>query len=566
MQLTLDGASARALICLSIHPAYQLLLSFGPLPENLFSSFADTSASMWKSLCLILVLLGTARAASLIPCPDNCQCEHLDGDKIHASCNSFDILRKLQPKQARAIVSFSVNNITDIDPKIKKLFSLKKLDVSGNRITTLNLPSLPGLTHLNLSSNHIKDFKPDALPRSLINLDISFNSLGDIPKELTLLRNLQYLNISGNPVYCSCALVEVRNALREANVNVYDPVSCASPTHFKGVSWQNDEICPNKGIWDQMLGDGTFYEGSGSGDLPLISETEIGTYADKIEDEFLTELHSTNTSTEDTDYEGSGEDIESEFRNHPLKPCHINCSTPAPLPANDTNNTISVLDGARILFEDISGKKIEETSTSTTEVPHEEAVVVVANNKPLESELPKGGVEKSDVEVNNTTTTAPSTAIVAPKKSKSTYILLAVLCIVIVMIIVFAIYKTRTNRRGKKRRQTDADNNGINKKPMQEMTELAPLTKLPEQETNNTHLTNGTKNGKTVDETDEEKYDGVEFRKKQESEALLTPEAKRVTIKAGEIPGSIPRTPLLINRHISSDGNVITTPSLNQRL
>lgn len=362
---------------------------------------------------------------------------------------------------------------------------------------------------------------------------------------------------------CSCDLVEVRNALKDANVDVSDAVLCAAPPHFRGASWESDEICPKSNIWDQMLGDGAIYEGSGSGDS---AEPETGTFGGKIEDEFLTDLHPQNSSTEDADYEGSGDDIEKEFRNSPPKPCYINCSTPPPLYNNDTNNTVSVLDGARILLEDISGKKLEDTTT--TQAVREETFVAVTS-KPLESEIPNEiqKTSKNEEEVNNSTTTAPSTAVPAPKRSKSTYILLAVLCIVIVMIIVFAIYKTRTNRRNKKRRQTDADN-GINKKPMQEMTELAPLTKVSsEQDGNSTHLTNGTKNGKAVEETNLKDEEGVQLRnKKPESEALLTPEAKRVTIKAGEIPGSVPRTPLLVNRHISSDGNVITTPSFDQRL
>lgn len=512
-------------------------------------------------------MLATTYAASLIPCPEHCQCEHLNGERFHATCNSFEILRKLQPKQARAIESFTLTNAIDIDPKIKNLPNLKKLQLSNSGLATLKLPPLPSLTHLNVSSNNLKRFDPSTLPRSLVNLDVSFNLLEEIPGELALLKNLQYVNVTGNPVYCSCGLVQVRNALKDANVIVNEPVVCDAPSHFKGVAWTNDEICPNKNIWDQMLGDEGSGSGDGDGDSGFVAPEIGAAYEDKIEDEFLTELHPANTSSQDGDYEGSGDDIENEFRNNPPKPCYMNCSTPPPLFANDTNNTISALDGARILFEDISGKKVEETTTTTTrETPHEKTVVAVSM-KPLESDVPK---DSKTEEINRSTTTAPSTAVaVAPKKSKSTYILLAVLCIVIVMIIVFAIYKTKTNRRNKKRRQTDADN-GINKKSsMQEMTELAPLTKIPPE---HTHLTNGTKNGKTVEPTepkDDENYndgDGVELRKKQESEALLTPEAKRVTIKAGEIPGSVPRTPLLVNRHISSDGNVVTIPSLDQRL
>lgn len=534
-------------------------------------------ASMWKPLCALVLLLGSTWSASLVPCPQHCQCGHPTGEGLHASCDSFEVLRKLQPKQARTIESLTVTNITDIDPKIKILRNLKRLQLSKNRMTTLAIPNLPNLTHLNVSSNYLRRFSAAGLPRSLTSLDLSDNLLGEIPKDLVVLENLRNVNLAGNPVICSCALVEVRDALKDADVTVGGPVLCAAPPHLRGTSWGSDEICPKTGsIWDQMLGDAPVYDGSGSGDSDsgLFSEGETGTYDGRIEDEFLTDLRPENSSTEDADFEGSGDDIEREFRNNPPKPCYINCTIPPPLNNNDTNDTISALDGVWVLLEDISGKKAEDTTTTkatTTEVIHEETFVAVTR-KPLESvpdEIQK--TPKNDEEANNATTTAPSTALPAPKKSKSTYILLAVLCIVIVMIIVFAIYKTRTNRRSKKRRQTDADN-GISKKPMQEMTELAPLTKVPETESNSTHLTNGTKNGKAVEESDskeEEKSDendGVELRQKQENQALLTPEAKRVTIKAGEIPGSVPRTPLLVNRHISSDGNVITTPTMDQRL
>lgn len=490
---------------------------------------------MWKPLCVLVVLLGATWAASLVPIED-----------------------------------FTILNVNDIDTKIKIHHNNKHMDLSGSGITTLSLPPLLQLTHLNLSSNYLKSLNFTALPRTITNLDLSHNLLTNIPKDIARLENLKNLNLSGNPVLCSCDLVEVRNALKYANVDVSGVVLCSAPPHLRGASWDSVEICPKSNIWDQMLGDGAIFDGSGSGDSAFVTETETGTFGGKIEDEFLTDLHPENSSTEDADYEGSGDDIEKEFRNSPPKPCYINCSTPPPLYNNDTNNTVSMLDGARILFEDISGKKLEDTTVTVGAVAAGERTFVAVTSKPLESEIPNEiqKTSKNEEEVNNSTTTAPSTAVPAPKRSKSTYILLAVLCIVIVMIIVFAIYKTRTNRRNKKRRQTDADN-GINKKPMQEMTELAPLTKVSsEQDTNSTHLTNGTKNGKAVEETnlkDEEKSDGVQLRKKAESEALLTPEAKRVTIKAGEIPGSVPRTPLLVNRHISSDGNVITIPTFDQR-
>lgn len=518
---------------------------------------------MWMRLFLLVAALNAAEGASLAPCPEHCRCLD-DGEGFRASCDSFDFLRKLRPKQARSLESLAVThaNYTEVDPKISLLRNLKSLDLTGNRIASIKqLPYLPRLETLNLSSNAIRSFSAASLPRSLVALDVSSNRIADLPRDLTLLDNLRILDVSWNPVFCSCDLVDVRSVLESANVRVRGPVFCDGPPHFKGVSWYNEEICPKRSIWDEMLGDAAVLEGSGSGDSAVESET--GTFAGRIEDEFLTDLHP-KSAEEEEGYEGSGADIESDFRNNPPKPCHINCSTPPPL-ASDTNSTVSASDGVRILIEDISGAKSEETTTTTTAAPEETFVAVTT--KPLDAEVPKEiqKIANTSEEAKNNSTAETGAAVPAPKKSSNTYILLAVLCIVIVMLIVFALYK-RTTRRNKKRRQTEADN-GISKKPMQEMTELAPLTKI-EEESDSAPMTNG-RNGKAVDEEKPEDGERVELRKKkreEENDALLTPEAKRVTIKAGELPGSVPRTPLLVNRHISSDGNVITTPSEDQRL
>lgn len=547
---------------------------------------------MWKQLYLFLVLVCSTHGASLLPCPEKCICQTVD-DKLHATCSTLELLRKLQPKQIRALESLTVRDahLTSIDIKLKVLRELKTLDLSNNEISSLKeFPDLPNLVHLNLSSNKIKFLSASELPKTLTGLDLSSNLISDIHKDVFALKNLQNLNITNNPIFCTCAALWVRDSLKDAQVVLNEPVKCAYPSEFRGKSWYLSGICPQKqrsvNIWDEYQADEPQIEGSGSGDvIEDFAAKASAPFEQDIEKEFIPELNHAKIHEEDENFEGSGDVINEDYSKIRPKACHINCSTPPPLDKNGTDTSpISGLDAIRIIAEDFSGKNIEEPQSTTqavviiSEKPVVEKEFVLSTQKVVESSRshketsPKANIEvfKIDSETEKHKTE------VETNQSNGVYILLFVLGALLILLILYAVTST-IKKKNKRQRNSQNDSD---KKSMQGMTEMTPIKKsAPEKDGNlaeRVPLMNG-QNGKSAEEPKNEEKTNllmpsngdnefVELRKKLNKDALLTPETKRVTIRAGEIPGSVPRTPLLVERHISSDGNVITTPSSDQHI
>lgn len=543
--------------------------------------------SMWAQVGFVLLFASAALGASLPPCPDRCDCKYY-GDILRVSCESFPVFGKLQPKQTRLLETLVVKNqfVREIDPKLKVLRNLKELDLSGNEISTLQtFPQLPYLQRLNLSSNAIRSFSAIVLPYSLVSLDLSSNHISELPKDLTLFKNLRQLNVSANPISCTCDVLSVRDALKKSRVNFAEPVLCAYPEEYRGKSWYTEGICngeATKNIWDVMQGDEPQFDGSGSGEVDEDSATgRVGVFEEDIENEYIPDVDRARTAPktdeDDVDYDGSGDKLIDDFYKMRPKACHINCSTPPPIDDNnDTDSTpVGGFDVLKILAEDISGKSAKESSTT------EKQQRGVALSSAASTEIPVA-VESPAVEVvlKSDTNTPYSTVAEPAKQSNSVYILLAVLGAALILLIVYAVMSTLRKKEARRRNlQSDAD-----KKPYDGMTELQPLKKTPPAEkTNNVservplmNGQNGTQNGTSYDEPDAKDANStapasadkeyVEYRQKHDKNGLLTPETKRVTIRAGEIPGSVPRTPLLVERHITTDGNVITTPSMDQRI
>lgn len=151
-------------------------------------------------------------------------------ENINLAHNLFQIapLKALQRQYFFiSSVNLSGNNITDIPADNSVLVNIKKLDLSSNpltdeaiknileepktvrelnlantRITTLNRLELPFLHTLNLSHNHITHLPENSFERTTLlqTLDLSFNNLTGFTKIWQLLRNLQTLNVSNNPI------------------------------------------------------------------------------------------------------------------------------------------------------------------------------------------------------------------------------------------------------------------------------------------------------------------------------------------------------------------------------
>nr|XP_023685717.1 chondroadherin-like protein [Paramormyrops kingsleyae]XP_023685718.1 chondroadherin-like protein [Paramormyrops kingsleyae] len=125
-----------------------------------------------------------------------------------------------------------------------RLPELTRLELSYNPMTYLGeeTVAMPKLTHLFLDHMSLQDFSYMALALApgLVHLDLSHNQLQSL-QPLMGPEKLTRLNLTGNPVYCSCYLRPLREWaargwLRLAGV-------CANPQHLSGESL--DGLHPN---------------------------------------------------------------------------------------------------------------------------------------------------------------------------------------------------------------------------------------------------------------------------------------------------------------------------------
>ncbi|XP_018326969.1 protein windpipe [Agrilus planipennis] len=278
--------------------------------------------------------------------------------------------------------------------------------------------------------------------------------------------------------------------------------------------------------------------------------------------------------------------------------CIINCSTPAPLDRSDDSESSpppGLVDGVKIIMGDIFGvgqpstQQPEQSSTAATDAKQEQATEVKeevsqTHLSEQESAGPKESPKKETDIISETadTTKEKESAVQSQesKQSNSTFIFLGILLLVMVCLIVYAVVKrAAAKKKGRKQRSNVA---GLDEKPGEEMKLIKPIGVENGKQNGKPEsipLINNSQNGtKTYPEdekvqkkepvtppgTPADDEDDVELRQKP-NDSLLTPETKRVTIRASEIPDSVLKTPILVTRHIDSDGKVVTTPNLNQR-
>ncbi|XP_044257368.1 protein windpipe [Tribolium madens] len=496
-------------------------------------------------LLVLVASLHLALGASIVDvtCPESCTCQIQD-ERLETSCDSYEFIKKLIPKQISTIVRLNINNasIINVDSKLKYLKNLNSLDLSRNTITSLpsQFPYLPKLKNLNLSMNYLSRVEFSQLPKNLQVIDLSHNLIENFPKDWTFLKELKTIYFHDNPINCDCDNLSVFEQLRNAGI-ISENLTCDLPKEFHGRSLDSVNcFLIKENLLNSMLGDEA---GSGQDDFEAKEDTPLDEQEEFFKAEGITQ------TTEDLT-EGSGDEGSGDTPILPIEPkaCHFNCSTANPIGIHDEINASPAPDlkeGVKIVFEDVLQPEPEPETTTTTKSPVTEEIQIGKEEPTFVKQSDKSEVEMFPT--NDTVVGEMERASFENSNTHSVYIVVGLVIALIAFLIVY--YVNRKNQKRKNQRKRNKSNeNGFG----EEMKPLGKSLEAKAPNENNTKLPNETApllngNGKANED--------VELRKKDS----LSPQPERVTIKASELPDSVPKTPILVHRQINSNGEVVTT-------
>lgn len=498
--------------------------------------------------------------------PDGCY-SSAEEDYFTLHCTSFNFIKKLTPKELINIESLDVSNasLKTLDKHlVKKLVNLERLNLSHNRLTDIkHFPFLPKLTHLNLRSNLLKSL-PGKQLETLKVLDISHNYIREIPVDLPKRSVLKRLYLGGNVFTCSRESLDIRDALLDKKVKIIGSPICNTPTKFRGKSWLHavdfDEYIKLHDQ-DDMLADAP--EGSGE----VSSEVNLWT----------TTFGPDHEHKGDTDFDfGSGElDVNEHigYTEEPVTELEINYSKEV---LDSVEEGSGDDDGEADIF---STTEVQEPIITTKKSIHLEAVytsTVEPIDKMIEIVTPAGPDGNINEELGNVE------ANKSDEGSIGTNIFLVFIVLALVALLVYFIKKRKANKKRQTRQKTD----DLEKQNAD--IELLPKTSVVNEKQNGkpetTPLMNG-QNGEVEKDIEKDSSDAInqspaELRKHDamnggSRDSVDSPMANSpsrsptqdvlsVKVKASEIPDSIPKTPILVDRRKASDGqNIVITP--NQR-
>jgi Leucine rich repeat/Leucine Rich repeat len=256
-----------------------------------------------QSISLVLLLLVTFTSPSSqspltqhgqqeLECPRDCEC---DVTKFSAKCTSVDGLIESYSQKTSAFMliktlDLSNNRLTKISNQLELLVNLTELNLSHNKLSQVHKLNFAHLEVLNLSHNRITSAKLAKIPKNVQKLDLSHNEITYLPSDFMKLKELKGLELSGNPLNCSCDTLMIRNWIQYKNMWTDEVIKCASPQIFKGQPWiqaRQNEVCiepvstsshrPGSYNWDELEDDNEVMMGDqpadddedgGEGDIP----------------------------------------------------------------------------------------------------------------------------------------------------------------------------------------------------------------------------------------------------------------------------------------------------------
>ncbi|XP_054268244.1 protein windpipe-like [Macrosteles quadrilineatus] len=160
---------------------------------------------------------------------------------------SYNQIEELEPTVFQHLSSLTTlilrGNPIQFLPEVPFLISnsLQHLDIGDcklEHIPRVAFYGLKRLKYLSLDKNLLKSIKYNSLPKGLKYIDISNNLIVNFPTEvISSLTNLRRLGLGGNPINCSCSLLNLQDWLSGRGVIFEDDVICSLPSQYKGVSW-----------------------------------------------------------------------------------------------------------------------------------------------------------------------------------------------------------------------------------------------------------------------------------------------------------------------------------------
>lgn len=200
-----------------------------------------------------------------------------------------------------------MSNVIPVNLKtLDKFPNLEYLNLSNTNTTDVKyLDALQKLKYLNISGNLLETFGGKYLPESLQVLDISRNPLKELPEDITVLPNLQSVNLDGNVFICSPENLELRDLLLDKQIEFNGRVNCFE---YDGISWKTVEYFDDFLKLDtNMQSDQPIIE-EGSADYEIVEVsteddeiTNEGSGMTDVTEETTSELVTTST-TEENDF------------------------------------------------------------------------------------------------------------------------------------------------------------------------------------------------------------------------------------------------------------------------